>query len=84
MESLLPSISLWVLIGLVLCLVGLVTMACMALFTFLFKVGVAINEARKPPHLDAGDYRLDQGREVRPELHNRGGAEYVEGRSQSR
>jgi hypothetical protein len=30
--------------------------------------GVAIaRAARKPPHLDSGDYRLEQGREVRAE-----------------
>jgi hypothetical protein len=38
-----------------------------ALFGFFFKAGVVIHEARKPPHRDQGDYRLKQGREIRPE-----------------
>ena len=34
---------------------------------FVIKRIVIIKERRKPPHVDTGDYRLGQGREVRPE-----------------
>jgi hypothetical protein len=57
----------WVLLGLGLCLVVLLVVAGLSLFTLIFKAGVIVHEARKPPHLDAGDYRLDQGKEVRAE-----------------
>ena len=60
---------LWILLGL-----GLLTLlatVAISLLVFFFKVGVAINEARKPPHMDTGDYYIDQGREVRPELAQR-------------
>ncbi len=67
MESLLPVLPFWVVIGLGLCLIVLAVSAGISLFVFLFKAGVVVHEARKPPHLDAGDYRLDQGREVRTE-----------------
>ncbi|GIV96740.1 MAG: hypothetical protein KatS3mg057_1397 [Herpetosiphonaceae bacterium] len=33
----------------------------------LIKLGVIIKKAGEPPHRDMGDYRLDQGREVRSE-----------------
>ncbi len=51
-------------------IVGIVVLVLMSgllmgFLTFLIKVGVAISQARKPPHVDAGDYRLDQGRDVR-------------------
>jgi hypothetical protein len=51
-------------IGLVLC--GLVLLATLSvgLITLLIKLGVIVREAQKPPYLDAGDYRIDQGREV--------------------
>jgi hypothetical protein len=62
--SLIPAWA-WVLIGL--CLVTLLVFAGASLFTLLVKLGVIIGEARRPPHIDAGDYRLTQGREVRPE-----------------
>ena len=65
--DLIAQLPLWALVLLGLCLVGLVLMIGTLLFGFFFKVGVAINESRRPPHYDAGDYRLDQGREVRPE-----------------
>lgn len=62
--SLLPN---WVIVLLVLALIGLLVSVVIGVFVFLFQVGVVINESRKPPHIDAGDYRLAQGREVRPE-----------------
>jgi hypothetical protein len=36
-------------------------------FMLLVKLGVIVREAQLPPYQDAGDYRIDQGREVRPE-----------------
>ena len=65
--DLFSALPIWAFVLVALCLVGLIASAGMAVFAFFFQAGVAINEARKPPHLDAGDYRLDQGREVRPE-----------------
>ena len=66
--SLIPTWA-WVLIGLF--LVTLVVSAGVGLFAFLVKLGVIVREARRPPHIDAGDYRLGQGREVRPEQEQR-------------
>jgi hypothetical protein len=53
-----------VLIALALC--GLVILASlgMGLVMLLIKFGVIVRESRKPPHMDAGDYGLNQGREV--------------------
>ena len=67
MDSLLPALPIWVIVAVGLCLIVLVVSVGMSLFVLLFKVGVAIRESRRPPHLDAGDYRLDQGRDVRSE-----------------
>ena len=54
----------------VLMIIGLVVLAIL-LFSgiglFLLKIGVIVNEASKPAHLDQGSYSLDQGREVRGE-----------------
>jgi hypothetical protein len=59
------SIPFWLIV-----IVGIVVLLFLGslltgFFWFLFQAGVAINESRKPPHTDAGDYRLDQGHEVR-------------------
>ena len=75
-SSLIPG---WAIVLLVLFVVGLIVSAGLALFVFLFQVGVAINESRKPPHIDAGDYRLNQGREVRPEGASREAADRPRG-----
>jgi len=66
-DSLLPALPFWVIVGVGLCLIVLAVSAGISLFVLLFKAGVVVNEARKPPHLDAGDYRLGQGHEVRTE-----------------
>ncbi len=71
MDTLFSLVPGWVIALLVLFVVGLIVSAGVAVFVFLFHVGVAINESRKPPHIDAGDYRLDQGRDVRPEARGR-------------
>lgn len=63
----LPALPFAVMLGLGLCLIVLLATAGMSLFMLIFKAGVVIHEAQKPAHLDAGDYRLDQGREVRAE-----------------
>jgi hypothetical protein len=65
------SIPRWLIVALMLCAIGLVVSAAVALFGFFFKAGVVIHEARKPPHSDQGDYRLEQGREIRPEAERR-------------
>jgi hypothetical protein len=54
-------------VGLVLCGVVLLFVVGTGLITFLIKIGVIVREAQRPPHVDAGDYRLDQGHEVRGE-----------------
>jgi hypothetical protein len=36
-------------------------------FLLLVKLGVIVREAQRPTYQDTGDYRIDQGREVRPE-----------------
>jgi hypothetical protein len=63
----LPALPFAVILGLGLCLLVLIATAGMSLFMLIFKAGVVVHEAQKPAHLDAGDYRLDQGREVRAE-----------------
>lgn len=49
---------------LLLCAVVLSAVVGWGLFWFLVQAGIIISYARKPPHVDAGDYRLEQGREV--------------------
>ncbi len=71
MDNFFSIVPGWVWIVLGLCLAGLIVLAATALFTFLVKVGVVISEARKSPYSDAGDYRIEQGREVRPEQEGR-------------
>jgi hypothetical protein len=56
-----------VIVALVLCGIVLLFAIGAALFTFLVKVGVIVREARRPVHMDSGDYRLEQGHEVRGE-----------------
>jgi hypothetical protein len=51
-------------IGLVLCGLVLLGTLSLGLITLLIKLGVIVREAQKPQYLDAGDYRMDQGREV--------------------
>jgi hypothetical protein len=65
--DLIAQLPLWALVLLGVCLLGIAVAIGTLLFGFFFKVGVAINESRRPPSYDVGDYRLDQGREVRPE-----------------
>jgi hypothetical protein len=55
------------LVALVVCGVVLLFAVGAGLITLLIKAGVIVREARRPPHMDAGDYRLDQGRDVRSE-----------------
>jgi hypothetical protein len=61
------EISGLVLVALVLCGLVLVALLGTGLIMLLIKVGVIVRAAQRPPHLDAGDYRLEQGREVRSE-----------------
>lgn len=41
------------------------------LFALPMKIFVIVREARRPPHLDAGDYRLEQGRDIGAEERRR-------------
>ncbi|HEY0606433.1 MAG TPA: hypothetical protein VGD58_26145 [Herpetosiphonaceae bacterium] len=59
--------STLLIIGLVLCGLILLASLSLGLITLLIKLGVIVREAQKPQHLDAGNYRIDQGREVRTE-----------------
>jgi hypothetical protein len=52
------------LIALLLCGVVLLGFLGFGLFILLVKIGVIVREAQRPPHTDAGDYRLSQGRDV--------------------
>lgn len=64
MEIAIPGMLI---VALVVCGVVLLFAVGAALITFLIKIGVVVREAQRPPHMDAGDYRLNQGREVRSE-----------------
>ena len=52
------------LVALLLCGVVLLGLLGFGLFILLVKIGVIVREAQRPPHIDAGDYRLSQGRDV--------------------
>ena len=55
------------LVLLVLCAIGLVATLGVGGFLVLVKLGVIVREAARPAYQDSGDYRIDQGRDVRPE-----------------
>ena len=65
------ALPIWALLLVGLCIMVLVAVLGMGLFTLALKIGVIINESRKPPHRDSGDYRIGQGAEVRPEERGR-------------
>ncbi len=65
------ALPTWAVVLIGLGLLVLVAVIAVALFGFFFKLAVIAGEARRPPHLDAGDYALDQGRDVRPEQSGR-------------
>jgi hypothetical protein len=52
---------------LVLCMIGLLVVLGVGAFLVLVKLGVIVREASRPTYQDSGDYRIDQGRDVRPE-----------------
>lgn len=52
------------LVLLVLCGLVLLAVFGVGLITLLIKIGVIVREAQRPPYVDAGDYRLDQGRDA--------------------
>jgi hypothetical protein len=54
-------------LALMACLVVLVLFGGLTLIIFLVKIGVIVQKAGEPKHLDQGTYTLDQGREVRGE-----------------
>ena len=47
-----------------LCALVLLATAGWWIFWLLVQLGVIVRAAQRPPHVDAGDYRLDQGRDV--------------------
>ena len=54
-------------VALVVCSAVLLFAVGAAIITLSIKAGVIVREAQRPPHMDGGDYRLNQGREVRSE-----------------
>ena len=64
MEIAIPGILI---VALVVCGTVLVFVVGAALITFLLKIGVIVRAVQRPPHVDTGDYGLNQGREVRSE-----------------
>lgn len=55
------------LLMLILCAIALLVVLGATVFLILVKLGVIVHEASRPAYQDSGDYRIDQGREVRPE-----------------
>ncbi|MGQ9548275.1 MAG: hypothetical protein ACUVSW_15880 [Roseiflexus sp.] len=55
----------------VLCLIVVFAVLGAVGFIVALKLGIIVHQATKPTHLDAGNYTLDQGREVRPEEEDR-------------
>jgi hypothetical protein len=49
------------------CLIGLGLLSLSGLIWFLLSIGVIVQKASEPAHLDQGNYTMDQGREVRAE-----------------
>jgi hypothetical protein len=49
------------------CAVALLAVLGIGGFLVLVKLGVIVREASRPAYQDSGEYRMDQGREVRPE-----------------
>jgi len=55
----------------VFCAIGVLAVLGVGVFLVLLKLGVIVRESSRPAYQDAGDYRLDQGREVRPDQDQR-------------
>lgn len=55
----------------VLCLILLLVVVGVSGFVVALKLGVIVQQAAKPTHLDTANYTLNQGREVRPEEERR-------------
>ncbi len=51
----------------ILCLILILAVVGVGGFIVALKLGVIVQQAAKPTHLDTANYTLDQGREVRPE-----------------
>ena len=49
------------------CLIGLGLLSLSGLIWFLLSIGVIVQKASEPAHLDQGTYTMDQGREVKAE-----------------
>lgn len=52
------------LLAVLLCGLVLLSFVGWGLFWFLIQVGVIIRKAQEPPHVDAGNYELRQGRDI--------------------
>jgi hypothetical protein len=52
---------------LIVCAIAILAVLGVSIFMVLIKLGIIVREASRPAYQDAGDYSLDQGREVRPE-----------------
>ncbi|MBM7842040.1 MULTISPECIES: hypothetical protein [Herpetosiphon] len=46
-------------------ILGLITIS--GLIVFLLQIGVIVQKAGEAPHIDQGNYSMDQGREVKAE-----------------
>ena len=55
------------LVLLLVCGAALLVVFGVGTFFVLLKLGVIVREASRPAYQDASDYRINQGREVRPE-----------------
>ncbi|GIW02993.1 hypothetical protein [Roseiflexus sp.] len=55
----------------VLCLILVLAVVGVSGFIVALKLGIIVQQAAKPTHLDTGNYTLEQGREVRPEEERR-------------
>ncbi|MCA0353894.1 MAG: hypothetical protein LCH85_18010 [Chloroflexi bacterium] len=49
------------------CFVILGLLSISGLILLLLKLGVIVQKAGEPPHIDHGNYSMDQGREVKAE-----------------
>ena len=48
-----------------------ILIAIPGIILLLIKLGVIVDKASKPPHIDHGNYRLEQGQEVKDDSEER-------------
>jgi hypothetical protein len=61
------TMTLPTLLLLIVCAIAILAVLGVSIFLVLIKLGIIVREASRPAYQDAGDYGLDQGREIRPE-----------------